>query len=88
MNNSVFGQTMKNTRKCVDKELITDANNLVKYTTKPTFVGNKIFNNNLVAVSKIKETLTLKRPAYGKMCIPDRSKTLMCDSHCNYGKDK
>lgn len=88
MNNSVFGYTMKNTRKCVDIELITDANNLVKYTTKPTFVGSKIFNNNLVAVSKIKETLTLKRSAYGKMCIPDLSKTLMCDSHCNYGKDK
>ena len=44
---------------------------------KPTYVSSKIFNENLVAVHKIKETLTLNRPAYVGMCILDLSKTLI-----------
>ena len=48
----------------------------------------KIFNEDLVAVHKIKETLTLNRPAYVGMCILDLSKTLMYDFHYNYIGDK
>ena len=55
---------------------------------KPTNVSSKIFNENLVAVHKIKETLTLKRPVYVGMCILDLSKTLMYDFHYNYIKQK
>lgn len=47
--------------------------------SKPTFVSSKIFNENLVEIHKIKETLTLDRPAYVGMCILDLSKTLMYD---------
>ena len=59
MNNSVFGKTMENIRKRVDVRLITDEKKLLKYVSKPTYVSSKIFNENLVAVHKIKETLTL-----------------------------
>ena len=69
MNNSVFGKTMENIRKRVDVRLVTDEKKLLKYTSKPTYVSSKIFNENLVAVHKIKETLTLNRPAYLGMCI-------------------
>ena len=88
MNNSVFGKTMENIRKRVDVRLITDEKKLLKYTSKPTYVSSKIFNENLVAVHKIKETLTLNRPAYLGMCILDLSKTLMYDFHYNYIKNK
>ena len=88
MNNSVFGKTMENIRKRVDVRLITDEKKFLKYVSKPTYVSSKIFNENLVAVHKIKETLTLNRPAYVGMCILDLSKTLMYDFHYNYIKQK
>ena len=88
MNNSVFGKTMENIRKRVDVRLITDEKKLLKMVSKPTYVSSKIFNENLVAVHKIKETLTLNRPAYVGMCILDLSKTLMYNFHYNYIKNK
>ena len=88
MNNSVFGKTMENLRKRVDVRLITDEKKLLKMVSKPTYVSSKIFNENLVAVHKIKETLTLNRPAFVGMCILDLSKTLMYNFHYNYIKNK
>ena len=88
MNNSVFGKTMENLRKRVDVRLVTNEKKLHKLTSKPTYVSSKIFNENLMAVHKVKETLTLNRPAYVGMCILDLSKTLMYDFHYNYIKKK
>ena len=51
-------------------------------------MSSKIFNENLATAHKIKETLTLNRPAYVGMCILDLSKTLMYDFHYNYIKNK
>ena len=88
MNNSVFGKTMENLQKRVDIRLVTNEKKLLKLTSKPTYVSSKIFNGNLVAVHKIKETLNLNRLAYVGMCILDLSKTLMYDFHYNYIKRK
>ena len=88
MNNSVFGKTMESLRKRVDVRLVTDKKKLSKLVSKPTYINSKIFNDDLVAVHKIKETLTLDRPAYVGMCIVDLSKTLMYDFHYNYIKEK
>ena len=84
MNNSVFGKTMENLHKRVDVRLVTNEKKLDKLTAKPTYVSSKIFNENLMAVHKVKETLTLNRPAYVGMCILDLSKMLMYDFHYNY----
>ena len=67
---------------------MTDEKNLDKLTSKPTFISSKIFNENLMAVHKVKETLTLNQPAYVGMCILDLSKTLMYDFHYNYIKKR
>ena len=88
MNNSVFGKTMENLRKRVDVRLVTNEKKLDKLTSRPTFVSSKIFKENLVAVHKVKETLTLNRPAYVGMCILDLNKMLMYDFHYNYIKKK
>ena len=68
---------------CVDVRLVTDQKKLTKLVSKPTYVSSKIFNEDLVAVHKIKEKLTLNRPAYMGMCILDLSKTLMYNFHYN-----
>ena len=86
MNNSVFGKTMENIRKRVNVKLVTDEKQLLKWASKPTYISSKIFNENLVAVHRIKEIITLNKPAYVGMCILDLSKTLMYDFHYNYIK--
>ena len=88
MNNSIFGKTIENLCKRVDVRLVINEKKLDKLTAKPTYVSSKIFNENLMAVHKVKETLTLNRPAYVGMCILDLSKMLMYDFHYNYIKKK
>ena len=79
---------MENLHKRVDIRLVTNEKKLDKLTSKPTFVSRKIFNENLMAVHKVKEKLTLNKPAYVGMCILDLSKMLMYDFHYNYIKKK
>ena len=86
MNNSVFGKTIENLCKWVDVRLVTNEKKLDKLTSKPTFISSKIFNENLMAVRKVKETLN--RLAHVGMCILDLSKMLMYDFHYNYIKKK
>ena len=81
MNNSVFGKTMENLRKRVDVRLVTNEKKLLKLTSKATYVSSKIFNENLVAVHKIKEALTLNRLALCGHVYPR-------DFHYNYIKKK
>lgn len=88
LNNSIYGKTCENLRKRVDVRLVADQKKLSKLVSKPTFVHSKIFNENLVAVHKIKECLTLDRPAYIGMCILNLSKVLTYDFHYNYIKQK
>ena len=88
MNNSVFGKTMENLRKRTNIELVTNEKRLLKLTAKPTYVSNKIFDENLVGVHTKKERLLLDKPSYVGMCILDLSKTLMYDFHYNYIRKK
>ena len=88
MNNSVFGKTMENIRKRVDVRLVANPQKLAKLVSKPTFVSSKIINEDMVVVHKIKECITLNKPAYVGMSILDLSKTLMYDFHYNYIKRK
>jgi len=83
MNNSVFGKTMENLRKKCNVQLVTDEKRLNKLTSKPTHVGHKIFDENLVGVNMKKDRIKLDKPSYVGMCILDLSKTLMYDFHYN-----
>ena len=48
---------MENLRKRVGIRLVTNEKKLDKLTSKPTYVSSKLFNEYLMAVHKVKETL-------------------------------
>ena len=68
--NVVHGKTMENLRNRVDVRLVTNEEDYLKWLSKPDVVTQKLFDNDLVEIHKIKTTLTLKnKPAYVGICI-------------------
>ena len=59
-----------------------------KWTSKPSYLSHKIFENDLVAIRKNKVTLTLNKPAYIGMCILEVSEVLMCEFHYDHIENK
>ena len=56
INNSAFGKTMKNLRKRISAKLANDAKDYVECIRKSSFVSQKIFSKNSVAIHKIKQS--------------------------------
>ena len=50
MNNATFGKTMENLRKNISVKLVNNAKDYVKCISKPSFVSQKIFSKNFVAI--------------------------------------
>ena len=89
MNNSVFGKTMENLRKRINVILVNDAKNYVRYISKLSFISQKIFNRNFVAIHQIEPpVLTLNNPIYVGFIIFGLSKLLMDEFHYKYIKSK
>ena len=88
MKNAVYGKTMKNLRYKIDVRLVRNEKGYLKWTSKPSFMSQKIFENNLVALLKSKVRLTFNKPAYVGMCVLDLSKVLMCKFHYDYIRHK
>ena len=61
MNNSVFGKTTENLRKRINVKLVNNAKDYVKCINKPSFVSQKIFSKNFVAIHEIKPVSTLNK---------------------------
>ena len=78
MNSNLFGKTMENLR--MDVRLVEISKDFQKYVNQVFFFA-KIFNENLVAVNKIEEALTLNKPTYVWMSILDWSKTMIYYFH-------
>ena len=88
MNNSVFGKTMEHLRKRISVKLINNAKDYVKCVSKPSFISQKIFSKDFVAMHQIKPVLILNKPIYVGFSILDLSKLLMCKFHYEYIKNK
>ena len=88
MNNAVYSKTTRYLRNGIDIKLVRNKKNNLKWTSKPRYVSHKVFGNDLVAICKIKVTLTLMKPAYVGMCVLELSKVLMYDFHYDYIKNK
>ena len=88
MNNSVFGKTMENLRKRISVKLVNNSKDYVRDISKPSFVSQKIFCKNFVAIHEIKPVLTLNKPVYVGFSILDLSKLLIYEFHYKYIKSK
>ena len=55
---------------------------------RPSYLAQKIFDSDVVAVHKIKTTLMLSRPAYVRMCILEFSEVPVYGFHYGYIKNK
>ena len=88
MNNWVFSKTMENLRKRTNVRLVNNAKHYVQYISNPSFVSQKIFSRNFVAIHRIKPVLTLNKPIYVEFSILDLSKYLMYEFHYKYTKSK
>ena len=50
MNNAIYGKTMENMRKRIKIRVVKNAKDFIKYTSRPTCVNWKVFENNLAAI--------------------------------------
>ena len=50
MNNAVYGKTMENLRTIIDVKVVSNKKDYLKWTSKPSYMSNKIFDNDLVAI--------------------------------------
>ena len=55
---------MASFRKRINARLIISAADYEKYVSRPSFVSQKIFYENFVAIHKTKSFLTLYKPVY------------------------
>ena len=60
----------------------------VRCVSRPSFVSQKIFSKNFVAVHRIKPVLTLNKPIYVGFSILELSKLLIYEFHYKYIKNK
>ena len=63
MNKAVYGQTMENLRNWVDVKLVSNKKDYLKWRAKPSWMSQKMFENDLIAIWKSKGTLTLNKLA-------------------------
>ena len=63
MKNAIYGKTMENLRKRINSKLVNNEKDYSKCTSKLSYMSQKIFENNLIAISKSKLALKLNKPA-------------------------
>ena len=77
-----------NLRNRSDGKLINNNKGFLKCKSKSSYMLQKIFDKNLVAIRKRKVILILSKSAGIGMCILDLSKILIYKFHYDYIKNK
>ena len=62
---------VENLRNKIDVGLISNNKDYLKWTSKPSYMSQRMSDNDLVRIQKIKVTLKLNKPANVEMCILD-----------------
>ena len=68
MKNAVNGKAIENVGKKVDVKLESNEKDYLKLTSKPSYMLQKIFHNDLVAIRRSKVTSTLKQSKATQDC--------------------
>ena len=66
--------------------LINSEKDFLKYTSRPTHITHKIFDQNYATILEIKPVLTLKKPIFIGFFVLELSKWLMYDLHYSFIK--
>ena len=82
--NSVYGKTMENLRKWIKIRVVKNSQDFIRYTSRPTCVDWKVFENNLAAIHEKKICLTLNKPIYVGFTVLETSKWEMYNFHYNF----
>ena len=88
LNNAVYGKTMENMRKRIKIRIVKNSQDFIKYTSRPTCVNWKVFENNLAAIHEKKISLTLNKPIYVGFTVLEISQWEMYNFHYNFMKKK
>ena len=84
MNKTTYRITMEKVRSRINVKLVNNEKDYLKCTSKPSYMSHKIFDKNLVTISKSKPN----KPTYIWMCTLELSKVLMYRFHYDYIKNK
>ena len=88
MNNSVFGETMENTRKHRGIKIVTAEEKRIKLVSQPNYHTTKQFSEKLLAIEMKNTKVKMNKPIYLGMPILDISKTLMYEFWHDHIKPK
>ena len=84
LNNAVYGKTMENMRKRIKIRIVKNSQDFIKYTSRPTCVNWKVFENSLAAIHEKKISLTLSKPIYVGFTVLEISKWKMYNFHYRF----
>ena len=79
---------MERIRNRIHVKVVSNKGNYLKWTSKPSYMSHKTFDNDLAVICKNKVTITPNKPAYIGLCILELSKVLMYEFHYDYTKSK
>ena len=52
MNNAVYGKTNENARNRINVRFVSNEKDYLKWKSKPSYISQKIFGNNLMVIHK------------------------------------
>ena len=80
-------EKLENLRKRINVKLVNNEKNLLKYTSKSTYITFKIFSKDY-AIHETKPVLILNKPIYVGFTVLKLSKQKMYDFHYNFIQKK
>ena len=63
MNTAVLGKTMEKLKNRIEARLTSNKEDYLNWTSKPSFISKKIYDNDSVTIHKSRVTLKLNKPA-------------------------